>query len=277
MYYMSCIFFFFFKQKTAYEMRISDWSSDVCSSDLKNFYADIINKKQITLKYDENYFKVGFSAINYIHNEKCIYKYQLAGFDNNWLYTDGQNNSATYSNIPPGSYKFIVLSSNEDGYWSSVETSFDIKVLPPLWKSDIAWLLYIIITGAIGYLIFVILKKRSEFKKAILIEKLKHEKDEEVYNSKIQFFTNITHEFCTPLTLITSPAEKLYHYKHADSYIKEKSTIIQDNAKRLLRLFQELLDFRKIEDNERSEEHTSELQSLMRISYAVFCLKKTKT
>src|SRR3546814_3220376 len=76
-----------------------------------------------------------------------------------------------------------------------------------------------------------------------------------------------SHEFCTPLTLITSPAEKLYHYKHADSYIKEKSTIIQDNAKRLLRLFQELL---------RSEEHTSELQSLMRISYAVLCLKKKK-
>src|SRR3546814_6519542 len=61
--------------------------------DKKNFYADIINKKQITLKYDENYFKVGFSAINYIHNEKCIYKYQLAGFDKNWLNTDAQNNS----------------------------------------------------------------------------------------------------------------------------------------------------------------------------------------
>src|SRR3546814_15110651 len=97
------------------------------------------------------------------------------------------------------------------------------------WSSDVC---SSDLTGAIGYLIFVILKKRSEFKKAILIEKLKHEKDEEVYNSKIQFFTNITHEFCTPLTLITSPAEKLYHYKHADSYIKEKSTIIQDNAKR---------------------------------------------
>src|SRR3546814_20395813 len=113
-------------------MRISDWSSDVCSSDL---------------------------------------------FDNNWLYTDGQNNSATYSNIPPGSYKFIVLSSNEDGYWSSVDTSFDIKVLTPLWKSDIAWLLYLIITGAIGYLIFIILKKRSDLKNTIIIEKQKQETD----------------------------------------------------------------------------------------------------
>jgi len=206
----------------------------------------ITHKKKIELHYDEKNFTINFSALSYIHPEKNRYRYKLKGFDDEWRITAPGVSSASYSNLSQGTYTLMVFASNNDNVWSTKPILLEIVILPPFWFSWWAFVLYFILgVVALWYVVnFNLRKQLSKFEneRSIRDSKQLHEIDE----MKFRFFTNISHEFRTPLTLIVSPVEKLLKEAKTE---EEKSllNIIQRNAYGLLELVNQLLDFRKLD------------------------------
>ncbi len=204
----------------------------------------IFNTDKIILKYHENSFTIGFHSLTYFFPEKNNYAYKLDGFDNEWITCNGKNNSATYTNLSNGTYTFRVkeLKNNSDGN----EILLKIVVLPPFWKSWIAYIIYAILI----FLVFILLRHlilvRERINNRIENERREAQHVHEIDSLKIKLFTNISHEFRTPLTLIMAPVEKLlinYKAQPEEKYLK----LIEQNAKRLLQMVNQLLDFRKLE------------------------------
>jgi signal transduction histidine kinase/ligand-binding sensor domain-containing protein/DNA-binding response OmpR family regulator len=208
--------------------------------------ASITHKNKIVLHYDEKNLTVNFSALSYIHPEKNRYRYKLKGFDEDWTEIKTGIGSASYSNLNQGTYQLIVYASNNDNVWSTKPLILEIVIQPPFWLSWWAYLLYFIIgVIALWYIVnFNLRKQKREFEN----EQIKREAIQlhEVDEMKFRFFTNISHEFRTPLTLIISPVEKLLKGIKTDEQ-KSLLLIIQRNANGLLELVNQLLDFRKLD------------------------------
>ncbi len=206
--------------------------------------SSIVNKNKIELKYNEKNFTVNFSSLSYIHPEKNRYRYKLKGFDEDWI--ESKTGSASYNNLNQGTYQLIVYASNNDNVWCVQPLILEIVIRPPFWFSWWAFVLYFFMGMLLLWLIvdFNLKKQKREFENAQRIREAKqlHEIDE----MKFHFFTNISHEFRTPLTLIISPVEKLLQNSKSED---EKSLlgIIHRNANGLLELVNQLLDFRKLD------------------------------
>lgn len=205
----------------------------------------IIKTKKIKLASNENTFKLYFSLLNYIYPQGNKYLYKLDNFDQHWNSTSVGQNYAGYSNVTPGNYIFRVKGLNNDGTWSD-EIRLDIRVLPPWWGTWWAYLCYWGITMYLIYVIYGIFSKTNKLSNELKIQKIEREKDEEINQIKLRFFTNISHEFRTPLTLILGPVETLLE-KTSDLRWREQLLIMKTNGERLLRLVNQILDFRKIE------------------------------
>jgi signal transduction histidine kinase/DNA-binding response OmpR family regulator len=176
----------------------------------------------------------------------------LDGLDEDWNYV-GQQRTANYTNIKPGDYIFRLKAANNDGYWTNEPKTIFIKVLSPWWLSWWAKILYITIFISLGYYIYRLIILRISEKRKADLERGQRKQNEELNTKKIQFFTNISHEFRTPLTLILNPLESLIKDKHINnlpSEIIDKHKIIHRNTIRLKRLIDELMDFRKMEFSE---------------------------
>lgn len=207
----------------------------------------IIKSKKIKLTSKENTFKLYFSLLNYTYPQGKKYLYKLDNFDQNWNSTTIGQNYAAYSNISPGNYIFKVKGLNNDGTWSE-EDSLMIRILPPWWAT---WWAYLIYSGLTIYLIYIayrIFSKTNKLSNELKIQKIEREKEEEINQIKLRFFTNISHEFRTPLTLILGPIETLLE-KQVDARWKEQLLIMKANGERLLRLVNQILDFRKVESH----------------------------
>jgi len=213
----------------------------------KHFLQVTDSIKEIKLKYNQNDFNIDFVALSFSQPSKINYAVKLEGFDEDWNYIGNKKNK-TYTNIDEGTYEFKVKSSYGNGVWNPNEASVKIIVLPAPWYTWWAYLVYLILIATLIYysreLILIRIQERNELKK----EKLEKEKLEEVNKLKLEFFTNISHEFRTPLTLITGPVEQLLKQKTSDKFVKRNLDTIQRNTKILLQLINELLDFRKSED-----------------------------
>jgi signal transduction histidine kinase/ligand-binding sensor domain-containing protein/DNA-binding response OmpR family regulator len=209
----------------------------------------VTQTKEITLKYRENVFSLSFAALNYFHPEKNQYAYMLEGFNNEWLTANGQLRKATYTNLDPGEYIFRVKASNNDGVWTSVPLEVHITILPPFWRTPWAFMIYtFLLIGAL------VLARRLVLERERLRSRIEQERQEahrmhELDALKIRFFTNISHEFRTPLSLIITPLEKIIG-KEVEGNIKQQLVLVQRNARRLLNLVNQLLDFRKMEVQE---------------------------
>jgi signal transduction histidine kinase/AraC-like DNA-binding protein len=180
--------------------------------------------------------------------EKIQYAYMLEGFEEEWNYV-GNNHSVTYTNLDPGKYIFKVKSSNSSGLWLGKEQSLGIIILPPWYRTFWAYSVYFILL-LLGILLF----RRSVVARTTLQHKLalketEKEKLDELHKMKTRFFTNISHEFRTPLTLIINPLENLLSDINILPAMKQQLSIIQVNARRLLRLINQLLDISKIEND----------------------------
>ncbi|SFD55147.1 Signal transduction histidine kinase [Chitinophaga sp. CF118] len=209
----------------------------------------ISNTKEITLKYRENVFSISFAALNYFHPEKNQYMYMLEGFNNEWLTTDGKQRMATYTNLDPGDYIFRVKASNNDGIWTKQPLELHIKILPPFWRTPLAFVLYFLsILGAL-WLARRLILERERLRSRIEQERQEAQRMHELDSLKIRFFTNISHEFRTPLSLIITPLEKIIK-KDLESGLQQQLVLVQRNARRLLNLVNQLLDFRKMEAQE---------------------------
>lgn len=202
--------------------------------------------RKIVLKPNENVFSIEFGAINFINPEKNIYKYKLEGFDLDWSYADNYNRKAIYTNLDAGVYDFLVISACEDGEWSGEPISMKFVVLAPFYRTKVAYGIY---TLAILFIIFLTRRRiinNAKEKFAIEQERREAQQLHELDLMKLKFFTNISHEFRTPLALILAPVEKLL-MNYNDSELLKHHTMIYKNARRLLNLVNQLLDFRKIE------------------------------
>lgn len=193
---------------------------------------DINFSNTITINHNQNNFTIEFSALNFIKPAKNKFAYKLDGVEKDWNYVDIP--SATYINLPAGHYQFLVRASNNDNIWSKNVKKIDIVILPPIWKTWWAYLIYFIIVIAIASYILKFLKARTELKQELHFEKM-----------KLDFFTNVSHEIRTPLTLILGPIEKLEKLTTENSQANKYALSIKNNTERLYRLVNELLDFRK--------------------------------
>lgn len=204
----------------------------------------VTEKNRLVLNYDEKNFTIRFSAMSYIHPEKNRYRYKLKGLDSEWIET--RNGMVSYSSLSQGSYELIVYASNNDNVWTSEPLILQIIIRPPFWLTWWAISFYVLfISGCVWYIIqYKLLRQKQEFENEQRIREARqlHEMDE----MKFRFFTNISHEFRTPLTLILNPTEKLL--KEAQTAEQRNMlSIIQRNANGLLELVNQLLDFRKLD------------------------------
>ncbi|MGQ1783676.1 MULTISPECIES: hybrid sensor histidine kinase/response regulator [unclassified Saccharicrinis] len=203
----------------------------------------------LRFRYSENSFSVGFSALHFVAPEKIRYKYILEGFDTNWNEIKSMEPIAKYTNIPPGKYVLKVLATNNDGIWNSVPASLFIEVIPPFWQSSWALMLYTLLL----FFMLMFFRRYSVIavtqKNELMMEHFKKEQMEELVQLKLQFFTNISHEFRTPLTLIQTPLEKLMEKGgELDETFRQKSySLMMKNISILNRLINQLMEFRKLE------------------------------
>ena len=207
--------------------------------------AAVSHLSAITLKPENNIFSIEFAALNFFHPEKTKYKYKLEGFNKEWLATEGTQHSVSFTNLDPGTYNFQVMASNSDGQWNSQPTSIIINVLPPFWKSNTAFVLYAIFIMGCLFLVRWLSVTRLRMNLNIQHAKLEAKRIHELDMMKIKFFTNVSHEFRTPLTLILTPLEKLISKATGDDAAQLQ--LIHRNARRLLNLVNQLLDFRRID------------------------------
>ena len=204
---------------------------------------DLTLTKEITIGYgDSKMVSLSFASLSYCSPEKIQYAYMLEGFDSDWNYV-GNQNSATYTNLPAGSYTFRVKATNNDGIWSDREASLKIIVNPPFWWSWYAKLFYLLLLVTVVWYYVHLRLKRAERHHQIELQRLNEEKEKEVREARLNFFTMIAHEIRTPVSLIIGPLEKLMKQEHPSDDMK----VIDRNAHRLLELVNQLLDFRKVE------------------------------
>ncbi len=198
--------------------------------------------EEVTLGYSQNMFTVNFSTLSYILPEKTQYTYLLEGFTDKWLTTSDPK--VSYTNLTPGDYRLLVRAANSDGFWSDMTSELGITVLAPWWMSTTAYLVYILVFALIIVLVFRQLKARERNRYQLQEIETEMKRKQELDDMKLRFFTNVSHELRTPLSLIISPLENLIE-ENKDQPIGEKLTVIHKNAKRLLQLVNQLLDFRK--------------------------------
>lgn len=195
----------------------------------------------LTLKYSQSSFSIDFSVLDFLDPGKIEYSYKLDNFDRNWNNV-GNQHRATYTNLPPGRYTFRVKSVQQNGNSTSNERILEIIIMSPWWKTYPAYFVYSLLMVVIGISIFKTITRINRYKNELLIEK-------KVNEYKLQFFTNISHEIRTPLTLIIGPLEDML----ADSDITNKKRlqmeIMLKSARRMLHLTNQLLDFRKVQNN----------------------------
>ncbi len=201
----------------------------------------------ISLKHFENSLSLEFSALHYSAPEKNKYAYRLKGFEENWKYTDANRRYANYTNLPFGDYVFEVKASNGDGVWTNEVRKLIIHIAPPWYRTWYAIVGYVLMVFMVLYFFRKFIIMRTNYINDIRIERMNRENIEKLNKAKLQFFTNISHEFRTPLTLILGPLEKIMSYGEGETDFKEHLGTINRNAQRLLRLVNQLLDFRKAE------------------------------
>ena len=213
---------------------------------IHDFLHDKKGKKILQLDYSQNFFCIDFMAIDYINGNNYSYSYKLDEVSRQWI-ESGTSASAIFSNLAPGQYTLLVKYKNNMNGKECEPQKLLIQITPPWYLSNWAYILYFILIALFCILAVYRIVHQYRRKQHRMIEKLNREKKEEVYESKLRFFTNITHEFCTPLTLIYGPCEKILAYPQSDSYIRKYGKMIQQNTEKLNGLILELLEFRRLE------------------------------
>jgi len=203
--------------------------------------------QDIHLNYKQN-FALSYGALDYTLPKENRYAYKLEGFDREWNYV-GSQNTAYYTNLDPGQYVFRVKASNNDGVWSTTDSSIRIFVRPPWWRTVYAYILYVLL--AAGLLLYSRQRGLARVKRRFALEQEKQEVRRvlELDKLKLKFLTNLSHEFRTPISLIMGPVEQLLNGKK-DGNANDKLQLIRRNSRRLLNLVNQLLDFRKMEEQE---------------------------
>lgn len=206
----------------------------------------IENRETLKLPYNASTFTLSYISLSYTSPDAIRYSYKLEGIDKDWIYMN-QNKDVTFANLSPGEYTFKVRSTNSSGIWQDNAQELHIIVTPPFWATGWAFFLYAVIICILIVLFYNYKKAKLEEKHRINQDLFESKKEKELYDAKIQFFTFITHEIRTPLTLIKAPLEKILRSGDGTVSTQENLRIIEKNTQQLLNLSNQLLDFRKTE------------------------------
>ena len=206
----------------------------------------IRNTTSLTMSHFQSVISFEFAALNYTAPEKNQYAYKMDNYDSEWNYI-GTRRYANYTNLPAGKYTFRVKASNNDNVWNEDGVSIELNILPKPWLTWWAYSIYGMIILGLIYLFRTYELARMKVRNELELERLHHQKDEEVHQLKMDFFTNISHELRSPLTLILSPLETLMQRDEGSPFVHKHYRIMERNVKQLLRLINQLLDFRKVE------------------------------
>lgn len=205
--------------------------------------------KKLELDNSDHTFTISFAALSYDNPEENQYLYRLEGFDKSWR-DPAKENSATYSNLPPGSYTFRVKGANSDGVWNNEGISLKIVVKPVWYLTTLMKILYLVLAIALLLIGLRFILWRMEKSHVRELERISHNKEKEMFRSKFSFFTVVAHEIRTPVSLIIGPLEKiLSSQENFSAPVREDLNVIDRNARRLLMLVNQLLDYKKVEDN----------------------------
>ena len=194
----------------------------------------------ITLKHNQSMFTIEFAALNYYNQNRISYKYILQGYEEEWHFS-GKNRIASYTNVPPGKYLFKVRTIDEANPSFVSERTLEIIILPPWWRSDIAYVIYAILFLALLYGVMKFVFFMIKIKNDIYIE-------QKLAELKIKFFTNISHELRTPLTLIKGPIQELREKEKLSDKGARYIDLMEKSTDQMLNLVNQILDFRKIEN-----------------------------
>lgn len=230
---------------TKFSIFNNEISPNTAESPLKK---SIEHTEKIILPYNQTNITLDFVALSYTAPRANMYAYKMDNIDLDWIYTQNVN-SASYSKLPPGKYTFRVKGSNNDGLWNNNETTLEIIITPPWWASNTAYLIYFVIFSTLLYYSIRVslkkYKKRNEEQQKLF----EVEKERELYEAKVDFFTDIAHEIRTPVTLISGPLESIIEMDIPDENVKKNLTYIKQNTNNLLELINQLLDFRKVDSH----------------------------
>lgn len=202
----------------------------------------------IQLKYNQNTFTISFGSLDYATANKIEYAYKLEGISDKWYYL-GNKNEVTFQNLQHGKYIFLVKAKLKNQDWSNSSASLQITITPPLWLTPWVKSVYVIVLLLIIYQIVRFYKNRLQLKNMLYLEKQKNEQQIQLNEERMLFYTNITHELRTPLSLIIGPLEDISNESELLPKIHKKIQLIYQNSVRLMNLVDKILDFRKTETN----------------------------
>ncbi|MCW0484382.1 ATP-binding protein [Prolixibacteraceae bacterium A06] len=194
----------------------------------------------VVLKYNQSSFSIEYAALSFFDPRKNAYAYTLDGFDQQW-YDVRNERKASYTNLPPGEYTFLVRAANWDGTWSDTPRELKITILPPWWRTHLAYVVYVLLFLLVAEVSRRIFTKYNRLRTDLRVER-------KVNEIKLKFFTNISHEIRTPLTLVLGPLEDMKRMADLPPQLKTPIQTMSNNGKRMLRLINQLLDFRKIQN-----------------------------
>lgn len=211
--------------------------------------SDIAFTESIDLYHENKSFSLEFSSLHFGNREAMRYAYRLDGLDDDWNYINGQVGIATYTNLKAGNYVLKVKGTNREGVWNQQVATLNIRIRPPLWASSGFIILYFSLLVMLVLSMILYSRNRLKVQNKLQVAELENKHAHELVKSRQQFFANISHEFQTPLSLIVGPAKKLEEQKELSAKSREYVRIIDNNARRLLWLNNQLVDFRKLEAN----------------------------
>lgn len=204
----------------------------------------------LNLQYDQNIFSVSFASVDYLNGNNCTYFYKLKGLSDQWV-NNGSESAVSFTNMAPGEYTLLVKYYNSVFDKESDVYSLVIRIGDPWYASWWAYLIYALCLLLLAGLLIRSFILRSKRKKQELLNEIEKRHQKNVFESKLRFFTNIAHEFCTPLTLIYGPCGRILSSKGLSKFVADYVQMIQTNAERLNNLIHELIEFRRIETGNR--------------------------
>lgn len=202
--------------------------------------------EEITLNHEENIFSIQFAALDYHAPDKNEYMYQLEGFNKEWVYA-GNNRLVSFTNLAPGTYHLKVKATNSDKTWNPTPKELTIHILPPPWKTWWAYSIYIAVFIFLLWLTRHLGLRQVALKNQLTLSKFERQQENKLSDFKERLFTNISHEFRTPLTLILGPLDDLLQRKKLEQSVEKSLRLVQKQSKRMLRMVNQLLDFQKAE------------------------------
>lgn len=204
------------------------------------------NTNALTFNYKQNNFTIEFTSTNYSNVKVNKYRYKLDDYDKEWTVVDNNKRFASYSNLPSGNYNFLVEATNPDGTWSNKTKSLAITIHPAPWNTWWAYVFYFLLFSSILFILLYFWSNKQKLRAQIELSNFKNEQEKEINEMKLIFFTDVAHEFKTPLSLIIGPLNDLIKGNISKEHREFCYSILNRNTNRMMNLVNQLLDFRKV-------------------------------